>query len=236
MKKTGLVDIHMHVIPYVDDGSDSFDESLKMLRIAYEEGITEIIATPHSGAFDILRPKVRKNFDRLREKADKTGIKVNLELGSEILIEPNNITQTVRRMRKGKYPTLAGGKYALVEFQLCEKDYGAISKCIDVITDNGFIPVIAHSEKYCFKIDQVYELRERGCLLQINYDDIIPLMNDPISKKANIMLNDEMVSFVATDAHRSFRRTPHISDAIDYLYDRYNSEYVDRIVFARDLF
>lgn len=84
MNKENYSDIHMHVIPYVDDGADDFEDALAMLRIAYEDGIRNVIATPHSGAFDPWRNKVKENYLLLCERIRDEEIGINLMLGAEI--------------------------------------------------------------------------------------------------------------------------------------------------------
>lgn len=230
MIKNGYTDIHMHVIPYADDGAEDFDDALNMLRIAYDEGIRRVIATPHSAAFDLWRNRVRDNFALLKEKVAEEGIDIKLSLGSEIFITPDNIKKTLRRIKRGKYPTLADTNKVLIEFELCERDYKGIAKSICGLIESGYMPVIAHAERYQFSIDQIYELAEIGCMLQINFEDVIPVKGDFMSEKANIMLKDEMVSFIATDAHGSKRRTPHIKNELEYIWANYESEYIDNIV------
>ncbi len=230
MIEGGYTDIHMHVIPYADDGAEDFDDALAMLRMAYEEGIRNVIATPHSAGFDRWRNDIRKNYELLKEKAEDEPIGINLMLGSEIRIFPDEMGKIFKNIKKGKYPTLNGTNKLLAEFQPGERDFDDVAKCMHMLTDSGYVPIIAHAERYQFSVDQIYELKERGCLIQINYADVIPIGDHPMPKKANIMLRDKMVSFIATDAHRSTRRTPHIGVALKYLYNTYNDVYIDKIV------
>lgn len=234
MIKDGYTDIHMHVIPYADDGAEDFDDALAMLRIAYDEGIRNIIATPHSAGFDRFRNDIRKDYELLLEKVEDEKIGINLMLGSEIRIFTDEIGKILKCIKKGKYPTLNGTEMILAEFQSVERDFDAISKCMNMLIDSGYIPIIAHAERYQFTIDQIYTLKEHGCLIQINYADVIPIKNHPMTEKANIMLRDKMVSFIATDAHRSTRRTPHIAQAVDCLYNKYDGVYLDNILCAED--
>ena len=226
-------DIHMHVIPYVDDGADDFDDALAMLRMAREEGIRRVIATPHSGAFDPWRNEVRKNYELLKEKIADEEIDVELMLGAEIRLDPVEMKKIMRRIKKGKYPSLNGTNVLLIEFLPVEQDFYAIAKCIETIISAEYGVVIAHAERYNkISVEQIYELCEQGCLIQINYDDVIPIKGDRISEKANRMLKDRRVSYIATDAHHSYRRTPQIQEAIEYLYKNYDSDYVKQVLLA----
>ena len=236
MQKINIADIHMHVIPYADDGAEDFDDALKMLRIAYEEGIRSVIATPHSAAFDLWRNRVSENFVLLKEKAYEEGIEIKLSLGAEIFISPENIKKTLKRIERGKYPTLASSNKILIEFELCERDFEGIYESIGLLIDAGYQPIIAHAERYQFSVEQIYEYVEQGCMLQINYEDVIPVKGDFMSGKANRMLKDEMVSFIATDAHGSKRRTPHIKEELEYLYRNYDNEYLESIIRGKYLY
>ncbi len=236
MIEGGYTDIHMHVIPYADDGAEDFDDALAMLRMAYEEGIRNVIAPPHSAGFDRWHNDIRKNYELLKEKAEDEQIGINLMLGSEIRIFPDEMGKILKNIKKGKYPTLNGTNKLLAELQPAEQDYDAVAKCMYMFTDSGYVPIIAHAERYQFSVDQIYELKERGCLIQINYADVIPIGDHPMPKKANIMLRDKMVSFVATDAHRSTRRTPRIMQYLNHLYKNYDMAYIDMITKRTVLF
>ena len=231
MKEAKYLDIHMHVIPFVDDGADDLEDAITMLRIAQREGIHRVIATPHSGAFDPWINEVRKNYELLKDNVVDEGIDVELMLGAEIRLDPVEVKKIMRRIKKGKYPSLNGTNVLLIEFLPSEQDFYDISKCIETIISTGYGVVIAHAERYNnLSVEQIYELCELGCLIQINFDDVIPIKGDIISEKANRMLRDRRVSFIATDAHHSYRRTPHIHDALEYLYEKYDSAYIDHII------
>ena len=102
-----MIDIHMHVIPGVDDGSRTMEESLDLLRCAQSQGITSVIATSHSAAFDHGRSnRVFAQLKRLQHAAEKEGLAVDLYPGAEILCFRHNVDDAIAKLQRGTYPTL----------------------------------------------------------------------------------------------------------------------------------
>ena len=232
IKNKSYTDIHMHIIPGVDDGANDMEEALSMLEKASSEGIKTIIATPHSGAFDRRFNPVVKRYEALKEKARDEGITIDIRLGAEICVGPNDINKVVRNLKKKKYPTMNGTEYILIEFDFSSDDFGDAVLCVSELTSKGYTPIIAHAERYSYTVDQIYELAEIGCLIQVNYSDVLPgLFKSDDCVKANTMLKDKRVDFVSTDAHGIERRKPEIQQAIAYLYENYDKDYLDRILF-----
>ena len=224
-------DIHMHVIPGVDDGAGSMDIALSMLKLAEVEGMKDIIATPHSGAFDHLTGRVLPKFKDLKRSIERSDLSINLMLGSEIYVDGEEIEAAIRKLKKGKYPTLNGSRYVLIEFDLCSDDISDAAVCINRLTESGYIPIIAHAEKYKFDVNDIYELKEMGSLIQVNYTDTIPFSGSEMTYKTSTMLKDEMVDFVATDAHNMTTRRPEITDAIGYLKDNCPAQYLEKLLY-----
>ncbi len=228
----GYTDIHMHIIPDVDDGANDMKEALSMLEKASSEGIKTIIATPHSGAFDGLFNPVKKRYEALKEIAREKGITIDLRLGAEICVGSKDIKSVIRNLKKKKYPTMNGTGYVLIEFDLCTDDFCDAEFCVSELTERGYTPIIAHAERYSYTVDQIYELAEIGCLIQVNYSDVLPgQFKSSDCDKANKMLKDQRVDFLSTDAHGIEWRKPEIQRAIVYLYENYDKAYLDKVLF-----
>lgn len=123
-----------------------------------------------------------------------------------------------------------GSEKILIEFQPAENNYYGVAEAIEALINNDYLPIIAHAERYKFSVDQIYRLCECGCQIQINFDDVVPMKGDPMSEKTNIMLKDQMAKYIGTDAHHSYRRTPHIHEALEYLYSEYDESYIDELL------
>lgn len=109
-----MIDIHCHILPDVDDGAVDMTESVEMLRIAAECGVTDIIATPHCapGEFDnYAGEKLFAAFSELCEALSKTGAEIGLHLGTEVFACP----ETLKLTDSGKLLTLADSDFMLVE-------------------------------------------------------------------------------------------------------------------------
>ena len=142
----GLYDIHCHILPGVDDGARNMEESLWMLNKEYQEGVRHVILTPHF-RYDMFEPHmniVTRQFMQLRRAAMNIGDEgMRLYLGCEL----HSSMDMVECLKKGRRLTLAGSRYVLVEFSNGdEKNY--IEERVRSLLMNGFIPIIAHVERY----------------------------------------------------------------------------------------
>ena len=230
MRRDNLTDIHMHVIPAVDDGADCFDVAVGMLKRAAEEEISRVIATPHSAAFD--DHDVLGSFERLVEIVNGSGPDIRLMLGSEVFVDRESVRSAVRKLKRGRYPTLNGTEYVLIEYPLFDEDADMALYCLEHILDGGFIPIIAHAERYLYSVDQIYELKEHGGLIQVNWDDLIPLKYYPMTQKADRMLRDEMIDFLSTDAHNDSSRSPEVAEKLSYMSDVCSESYMEKVLYT----
>ena len=142
---TGFTDIHCHVLPGVDDGAETMEMALDMLKIAAEEGIRKIILTPHQKADrKCVTPEgIASRMILLQEEADKKGIPVKLYPGNEIFYRHG----LGELLELGKVRTLADSHYVLVEF-LPGEDYRYIRDALNRIISFGYWPIVAHVERY----------------------------------------------------------------------------------------
>ena len=116
-----MVDIHCHILPGVDDGSPSMEDSLEMARMAADSGVTDIIATPHcnlpgDGPKNYRSAALRTGFSRLRQALEQEGIPLRIHPGAEVFCTPELPELLDRRQLQ----TLGGGRYLLVEFYFDE--------------------------------------------------------------------------------------------------------------------
>lgn len=169
----GLYDIHCHILPGVDDGARNMEESLWMLNKEYQEGVRHVILTPHF-RYDMFEPHmniVTRQFMQLRRAAMNIGDEgMRLYLGCEL----HSSMDMVECLKKGRRLTLAGSRYVLVEFSNGdEKNY--IEERVRSLLMNGFIPIIAHVERYKATRNDIgflTELKDMGAHIQVNADTI----------------------------------------------------------------
>ncbi|MBE5963212.1 MAG: histidinol-phosphatase [Lachnospiraceae bacterium] len=203
----GYIDIHSHIIPEVDDGSGSIEETKAMLQTAYEEGIRTIIATPH---FDLETERetefLIKQYHLAQEEAAKIDHNFQIYLGNEIYYEKG--CQTF--LKEGKAFAMAKSRYVLVEFSPSES-YPTIYDGMKEFILDGFIPIIAHIERYmCLikHVDRIEELIELGCYMQVNASSLTGGLFNKQSACLRGLVTAGLVHFIATDCHHQDFRKP----------------------------
>ena len=167
------IDIHGQIMPGVDDGSQDSQTSLEMLRIAEKNGIEHIILTPHHKPMhhNVSPEHNRVYCERLQELAAKNGLSMHLYSGNEIYYSD----ETQRELENGRICTLAGSDYVLVEFHPTNP-YKAIHNAMYQVQAAGFIPIVAHVERYSDIVSHasyVEDLVDMGCYIQVNASSIM---------------------------------------------------------------
>lgn len=209
-----MIDIHSHIIPNVDDGARSVEETFNILKEAQEAGFTDVILTSHfllnyyeTNAQELIFWK-----EKLQEVLKKQGTKINLHSGMEIYIT----NQMEELLENKKILTLANSRYMLIELPLATNvkyfDY-----VVYYLEAKGIKPIIAHPERYkCVQKDPdiVEEYIEKGCLIQCNYGSIVNLYGREAEKTIKTLLKKNQVHFLGSDVHRENRTYLIILDAI----------------------
>ena len=191
----GFVDNHSHVLFGVDDGVRTLEESLKILTLMEESGVRKLWCTPH--IMEDVPNKTQDLKDRFEQLKEAWNGSVELDLASENMLD----NLFVERLAKKDF-LLHGENRLLVETSTwaAPLDFWNI---IDNILDAGYIPVIAHPERYGYmKMEDYLRLMEKGALLQMNLASIIGVYGEAVAKRAQNMLSKGMYSMTGTDCHR----------------------------------
>ncbi len=225
-----FVDMHTHILPEVDDGSTSMEETLQMLEMEYEEGVRTIIATPHyiPGSRNASVERLQDTYTKVCEKAAEILPELKIYLGNEIYYRDG----VVRDLREQKALTLAGTDYVLVEFSV-RSDNNTIFNAVKKMTEAGFRPVIAHMERYeCLyrKTALVEDLIDAGAYIQINTESLPGGMFDARSAYCRSLLGDGLVHFLGSDCHDTIRRKPLMKTALSKLKKEEYKKQIDRIM------
>ena len=223
----GLYDIHCHILPGVDDGARNMEESLWMLNKEYQEGVRHVILTPHF-RYDMFEPHmniVTRQFMQLRRAAMNIGDEgMRLYLGCEL----HSSMDMVECLKKGRRLTLAGSRYVLVEFSNGdEKNY--IEERVRSLLMNGFIPIIAHVERYKATRNDIgflTELKDMGAHIQVNADTISGQDGFGAKTFARKVMKHGLLDFVGSDGHRKTERIPEIGKCVAKMEKTMGSEYV----------
>ncbi len=224
-----MYDIHCHLIPRVDDGADGIEETMDMLSIAAKGSTKGVICTPHSNYQSIYQNFWNEAFERklsdIRTEAEKRDIQVKIYSGQEIFLTED----VIERLKNNELITLNNSKYVLVELALNENYFSAFKK-IEIFKSEGYIPIIAHPERYGFVIefeDAAKRLKKEGCLLQINKGSLKGSFGEAVAVTAHRLLAERMADFVASDAHSPYKRTPNLRGVHEMVSTIYSTDYAD---------
>lgn len=229
-KLSGYIDMHCHIVPDVDDGAGNIDEMKKMLKIAYDEGIRCIIATPHCHPRrGKLPPEVlRKQAAILQKAAHSIDERFRIYLGTEIYWGQD----VVSGIKAGQILTMNRRNYVLVEFSPSDT-YHYIRQGLQQLQMGGYEVILAHVERYQCILDEpelAIELNDMGIYLQVNAGSIIG--SHKIKKFVKFLMNEDLIFCVGTDAHNTTSRAPRMKKAAEYVKKKYGEEYMRRIFFS----
>lgn len=228
----GYIDMHSHILPHLDDGAKDMDETLQMLQIACQEGITHIIATPHykSGRFPADTERIRKTIHKVQLAAAEQEIPVQLYAGNEIYYH----SELEEKFHAGSLNTMNGTEYVLIEFSPIDR-YLYIRNAMEDILGMGYTPILAHVERYqcmCEDITNVEELKSMGCLIQVNASSITGDAGWKIKRFTHKLLKRGLIDYIGTDAHNTHGRKPAMKKCAAILYKKCERSYADAVLFG----
>jgi protein-tyrosine phosphatase len=227
-----MIDIHCHLIPEFDDGPKSYDESLEMLRQAADQGIRQVFATSHFNEWIPAQIETEYFFKlaELREKTAAKNIQVTIHSGAEIFYH-HYVENTVKT---GKVTTLGNwGQYVLIEFPMFQMPEGA-EDVLFRLTAEKYIPIIAHPERYAVIIDRPQRIEnfiKFGGILQLNGGSVLGHFGKDIQKLALLLLENQWIHFIASDAHAPNGRTFILRKVYEQLKEKLPEEYLQNILF-----
>lgn len=227
-----IIDIHCHILSGLDDGAADMEESLRMLAIAEQEGITHMIATPHykENRYENSPEKIRSVLTKLQAAAKEKGIGIRLFAGSEIFY----FSDMEDAAEEGKLLAMNGGSRMLVEFNPFA-DYKRIRNALDTVRSMGYQPIIAHAERYecLFKdMSHVEELYDMGVEIQINASSVTGEAGFRMKAFVHKLLKNQWVHYIGTDAHETKKRAPRMKKCASVLRKKYGEEYAKEVLYG----
>ena len=199
-----MIDIHTHIIPYVDDGSPNLETSIAMIKHELAIGVDEIIATPHHiySRYESTVEVIKERFNFLCEEVKKQNLPITLYLGQEIYFTHKE--DIIQMLKEGKLLTLNNTNRVLLEFSF-HREPENLLEVIYNFRVNGYQVIIAHVERYEWMTYQkVVALVNEGALIQINSDAILGYTSWKEKRFVRKLLKNNLVDYVASDTH-SFR-------------------------------
>jgi protein-tyrosine phosphatase len=205
-----VVDIHTHILPDADDGARSWEMAKEMCRMAVQDGITHLVATPHANeefAFD--RPKHQRSLDQLQSEMNG---EIKLSLGCDFHFSYENIQAA---LKQPSVFTITDTTYLLVELS----DFavsGAVLDAVRKLKEAGLKPIITHPERNPIlqrTPDSILRWADQGCIIQVTASAFTGFWGEPIQKIAEWLLKKKAIHVIASDAHDVKNRPPVLSVA-----------------------
>ena len=230
-----MVDMHCHVLPAVDDGSQNMEQTIEMLRIASEEGISAMIVTPHykDDRHNASVQTILSRIAQVQEEVVRQGIFVDLYPGNEIFY----FHGVEDMLDKGHILTLNNTDRVLIEFSP-SSDYTYIRNALDGIRASGYVPIIAHIERYeCMLRDmtRVKELKNMDIEVQVNVSSAAGKLGSRVQKYIYEMLKGRYVDYMGTDAHDTENRIPEFQECYRKLEKKFDSDYINAVFYENAL-
>ena len=192
----GFVDIHSHILPGIDDGAKNIMESILLISEMKKMGFSKIIGTPHtySGLYENTNASIKESFKSLNNKLKD---EINIDYASEYMID-----NTLIEKAQSRNLLCLKNNYVLVEMSYLSKPIG-LYEIIYEIKVNGYIPVLAHPERYLFikKFKEYLKLKKFGCLFQANLLSLTDFYGRRVSKNLEKLIINELIDFVGSDIH-----------------------------------
>lgn len=214
----GFIDLHNHCLWGMDDGAESFEESCRMLKLAAEDGITTLAATPHvyPGLIPFDRELYDLRLERLRRWVSEENLPLTILEGAEIWYTD----MALPMLRSGRIPTIGSTSRVLVEFSP-QVSWKSFVLALEGLFRAGYIPVVAHIERYrklYGHIPGLLRLREEmDVCFQVNAATITRRNAPPRQIFLRRMLKKQAIDLIATDAHHDRCRTPEMGAAFSRL-------------------
>lgn len=199
----GFVDIHSHILPAIDDGSKSFEESLILLKRMYSYGIKKVVLTPHvmEGVWENSNADLENRFQELKNYLEKSNFtNVELHLAAEYMLDNNFHT-----LLKSEKLLTVKDAYVLVEMSYMNPPINLYETLFNIQV-GGYKPILAHPERYSFYYQNYQEyikLKEVGCLFQLNLLSLSNYYGKDVTGIAKRLLKDKLIDFAGSDTHHN---------------------------------
>ncbi|MBR5899788.1 MAG: hypothetical protein IKZ38_00130 [Clostridia bacterium] len=224
-----LIDVHSHVLPMVDDGSQSVNDSLEMVKKAISQGVSHLVLTPHyRGVFNLCANELNEAFDKFNEQVKRNYPQINLYLGQEIHADG----EIKRMVLNGELLTVNGNKHLLLEFKYNEEC--DIVEYIYEFKRLGYKPIVAHVERYSYLTDDdIAEIKSVGGLIQINAESLLGKSDFCSKRKAVKLIKQGLIDVVAGDFHS--QRPYLMADAYKFVSKKFGEDIAKKLFIENGL-
>jgi len=198
-----MIDFHSHIIPEIDDGSRSIEETMLLIKEAKRAGFKKIIATSHymEYRFEFNETSRKKLLDIIKSESNDLGINIEFYLGSEVYVSYD----MVELLEESKASTINDTNYVLLELPM-ECEMPNLKNIIYNLLGHGYVPIIAHPERYDYVKENpnwLIEYIELGVMFQANYGSLIGIYGKQAQITVKKLLKNNMIHFLGSDVHRA---------------------------------
>ena len=224
-----FVDLHNHALFATDDGPKTEKDMFSLIDAIYKDNIRHLCLTPHyhPGYFGENTKRAERAYSRLFEYVTEKYPDMKIYRGNELRYNRG----CVEWVKEGKCHSINGTNYVLIDFSQGEEG-DVIVKGTNRILNAGYIPVLAHVERYrkiANNMDFVRELKENGVVIQVDAQSILGVFGIGSKRCCKKMLAYHLVDVVATDAHGSILRPPSITESYKYIEKHYGKKYAETV-------
>ena len=211
------IDLHSHLIPGIDDGAKTMEDSLNLIRGLRDLGFKKIITSPHimSGGYNNTPEIILSGRDKVRAAIKENNIDVEFDAWAEYYLD-----ETIMPKIQNKELLTMGDNYVLVELSYLIKSNNATSYFYSLIT-NGYKVILAHPERYPYyhseSLDEYMTLKDQGVFFQLNIASLTGTYGQAARSTAERMIDNNMIDFIATDLHNE-RHLNYIRDSVKLAY------------------
>lgn len=216
-----MIDTHCHILSGIDDGAQTIDDSLKMAKLAIEEGITTIIATPHhnNGKYENPKASILEKVAELNRVLQAEKLPLTILPGQETRITG----EFIEDWENSRVLPLNQTQYLFVEFPSSHVPRYAEKMLYDIQL-KGLIPIIVHPERnqeIHERPEILYQLVKKGASAQLTAGSLCGKFGKKIKRFSEQLIEANLVHFVASDAHNITSRAFHLEHAYEVVEDKY---------------
>ena len=209
-----MIDFHTHILPNIDDGSRSIEETFNLIKEAKNVGFEAIISTSHyiEEYYETNAPEREVWINAIYENLQAKNIDINLYLGNEIYLSEN----IIKLLEEGKASTINDTSYVLFEMPLNAEPMNLYDVIYEMM-QYKLVPILAHPERYSFvqkEPELIYDLIEKGVLMQANFGSILGIYGEKAQIIVKKFFESNMIHFLGTDVHRQNSIYPKVPEAL----------------------
>lgn len=224
-----MIDFHTHIIPNIDDGSRSIEETFNLMKEAKEAGFEAIVSTSHyiEDYYETDTPEREVWVNAIYENLKVKNIDINLYLGNEIYISEN----IIKLLEEGKASTINDTSYVLFEMPLNAEPLNLYDVIYEML-QYKLVPILAHPERYSFvqkEPELIYDLIQKGVYMQSNYGSILGQYGEKAQIIVRKFFENNMIHFLGTDVHRQNTIYPKVPQALSEIRDIIGEEKLEEL-------